>query len=1172
MAGGQENMEIANEEVIDDANQHHEDGIDIGPAQKAEFLPPIGELVNETWVNPEDTIVEHYKMLSSETARKRPSRPIVRLTHHLPGSKFEWRAKTRKAMNAYQSGKKGFMTFVELPESPQIEQKEKRYKEIEQLLLQAKRLPEQKDLERNERKGYQMPIKGFMLEEECDCNQATLSKIRMDDNELVTNGLFWVMKEPVNSVHWRAIWGLTPQIGRELPGTNSDRVSKATYNAKLLNDHKDYVTPCAPHIAEIYHKATMARVPMHAMSLDFGKMPIIKPLLASGDEELVFQGTEKNLANLWKFMDKLNVEQRYSLHPVTMKILQRLLNTGDLREIDCSAKPTMLKPSEWLDNLPLTEPRLLALKNATLPPAHIMLLMTIANMGWINLEMFREIQVKWTRHFQFDKLREYFEYTVIVHIFLMNMLHEVLDCTQNEMLNWALIRHTFKAAVGYVSMPLNLRPLVEYICNQEIHAEHEIAPPLENMHEANQYAGIGEGQIQTVALLQNLLIGMQKIQWHHAMCMQSMMKANAVAFNMHDMGFMNSVYEVNDIVYTALVQAKERGSLGGFKLLIQRRLEWLTPNLDANVAARKMPYMHWNERQYRINCQYEEFDDSMWNMTPGHWWKGTESEFLMEKKRSQREKVYGQVDPTTLTLEVSAVAVRNEDEAYSSGEEYEQAMKNSENAPIEPQARTWLRHRVAQANPTPRDREIYERIKLVELQLGDYAIADIGYAQEKIENHKGTETSSPKLIFLSTEQYNILINHMIDYRDKVTKLVKYYDDMMDLTQDLSDTFDIFNTKFVEIASLQKEIMLYFLPTAQKKTSESTHLLKLVSPLVVERNGKPTIIDWDSWLLKRRVQGKWINTKAKPVGDEYSMKVQESFTMLSQDYTLRRVEKGSFELYRKTVIENMGKVLFKNRGFYDPKSKDEPTVCKDCGVDILMIPHRQNCWTKNTQLPKAIIQARENRGETQDEKTLAKHLSSMNAHRNEEVMEFMKNNEISEETLKALAVKGHPEARRLMLNTQAGRLLFNQSMPGPGERPLGLSAGSKRPFGASANKFAPLIRFRDDRDPRKLEKEFSKHTVDERYDSDDEDDKPGPSGLQADKSQSDPRTQSQTSSIADTEEEGETDDAMSGGSFQVTRSKRQKRDMKKIMNSPYRGGWYRGRGRGRGGGGFGASSY
>lgn len=198
-----------------------------------------------------------------------------------------------------------------------------------------------------------------------------------------------------------------------------------------------------------------------------------------------------SLPNLWKEITTIDeVTTCYSLLTMTLRMLQLIVNMGDLWKIDYDKDLPLGKPDTWLNmEFTVKEPQLRCLIDSTMMPMIALQLKTIASMGWMNLEFNNEIHYRRLQRHQFDKQRDYIKYSCIQQILLLNWLYEVLTACQAEFYNYGLIRNHIKYCEGYTSMAIGLATIVEYNLHQEVHAEHGLTKPKGRMDE-NMFLGL----------------------------------------------------------------------------------------------------------------------------------------------------------------------------------------------------------------------------------------------------------------------------------------------------------------------------------------------------------------------------------------------------------------------------------------------------------------------------------------------------------------------------------------------------------------------------------------------------------------------------------------------------------------------------------------------------------
>jgi hypothetical protein len=972
---------------------------------------------------------------------------------------FAWRAKGRVEMPLMKRGAKNFIEFGPQPREEIYADKEATFKEmIKEFRSLEIFLTEKQEKALND--TYDIaPIRGILPAGESHASQPLIDKLLIHKEELIKEGACALVPRTLNVTRWRAFYGFTPFVKDYQPWISSRRDKQGSYDAREV-DYADNIVACARmHVDEVYNKPTRSRLPHGLGCINFDTARGMS-LFESRFQQLTHERSNDRLPNMWREVTMIDrVTTRYSLSPATFRVLQLLLDMGDLRLINYDEEPPLGKAETWLYTpFNIKEPRLRCLLDSTMTPMVAMQLKTIANMGWLNLELNNDVHFRRYRRQQFDKQLDYIEYTCVQQIMLLNWLYEVLFACQAEFYNYGLIRNTIKFCEGFTSTAIGLATIVEYNMCQEVHAEHSITPPKGRTDNSN-FLGLYEGQVQKMSLIQSILIELQKVQWHHAQCYAALHASNVDAFRRQDEYFMNSMFDLNSLCWKAYVAAKEMGSLPDRDMEIQRRFIWLTASIDfdAKNSARRMPVMCWTKKTYEHYAQFPDFDRSQWNEKPGKCWADKPSPRYAEMMKAKKEQKFGTKPEAVLEMSAMNLVPVEDEEALSSGDEFSKNQLANEDAPVDTQTRTWLRTQIAQSHGRALEKHVYERVSLIEAQLGERALADIDIREEEIKEFdkkaKGAKALTNAHIYLNETDHQGLINWVTMYKEQVKKVERKYDRMFDPRWVLSEEFAEYETEIRELARMMSHIRQFFLKeNYNKKGSDSLYLTKLCSPVEwIVRTKENKIIhelNWDKWALRRELNGPWMDMKNHTVGEEMVHSLNLRYTILSQNIAFKRRMNSKYELFRRALSIHPDDILRENRGFYEPKSDGEITTCMNCDIDLTVGPHKNTCWWKIPETPKAVMQFRENRAEWNPELVLAKYINDNKGKEEEGIVEYMKLHGLPEKALHNLAKKGNIEARRIIhktgLTTQFSTFGVSTPVGGRG-RPAYPTAGVKRPY-------------------------------------------------------------------------------------------------------------------------------
>jgi hypothetical protein len=535
--------------------------------------------------------------------------------------------------------------------------------------------------------------------------------------------------------------------------------------------------------------------------------------------------------------------------------------------------------------------------------------------------------------------------------------------------------------------------------------------------------------------------------------------ASPKAFQKQDKYFMNSVYDLTCSVWKAYVAAKEMGMLPGRDMLLQRRFIWLVYGeaFEPEKNVRPMPVMCWTRRAY-LNAMHKlDFEPNKWNDKPCAVWKATPSQKMVEGLKKSREKEFGIMPEPMLEMSAMNLVPNMEDEeGLSSADEFRKNTMKNEEAPIDAGGRTWLRTEIAQAHGRPYERNVFERVRLIEAQIGERALADFDYREEDMKefetkkgkkDHKELTTAH---VYLNSVEFQGFMNWTTKYKEQIKAVVKAYDKMFDPRWSLADKYTEYETQICELAKIVNQIKHFFMKEGyNKKGPESLHLVKLLTPIEWQVKKKDSTVteslNWDKWALKREMKEGWTDKEGRRMSERNIHNINVKYTILSQNIACKRRDNEKYNLYRKALSVYPDEIM--NRNFYEPKSETKITTCNECDVDLTISPHKPTCWWLLPDLPKAVMQFRENKAEWNPELILVKWINDTRSTGNEGLIEFMKLYEIPEKALYNLAYKrGNKDAWRLMQSTGLANQFAGFGISSPvGGGGTYATAGTKRPF-------------------------------------------------------------------------------------------------------------------------------
>ncbi len=660
-------------------------------------------------------------------------------------------------------------------------------------------------------------------------------------------------------------------------------------------------------------------------------------------------GPDQNIPNIWE-LRTTNLSGRVTLRKVTLQILQLVVSTN-LPAIDVEEEPLKEFPHKYLWETPVKEPRILAVARSTIPFAHAFLLKTAAIIGYQNLELFQVAHKEFFSRYQTNKLRELLWYCICVHALIRNLVYEILDSLQAEFKNYPYIRLIKKYVGDQISTPLSLRPLMQFIATQEIHASTRAVRVIP--YEENQFMPLAEGQALPIISIQELCITMIGIFHHHAICNFALVNVDSKAYNRHDRCYKLGVLELNEKLGNAYAWAATAGYIPGRSIELQRRQDWLLERKDMTpCTGRKMPTTIWVKllaEQSELTADIAslidpaEYDD---------WFGAKTPEFVRrEQERLARELEHRPtIDTRHGTANAPLFGGPVADELDSSGDEYSNLAVISEGTKSKFSQSAWAKKPIGQEiTGVVTEADVRRRIKLVDYHLGEKAFAH--FALEVVDaNHPGLDLMgegimcAPHVIYCQSQLLDQIQKTVDDYTAAVAACDQAYRYMCNPAFSLPEELKRFNKHLADLFSAVGCLRTIFREDTPLVRTEGAEewAVQLKAPITRHWGGddSPVSTRWEYWALSQQVgTNQWKDLANTPVVDMVIPYIPDEYHVLSQQYRYAMTKPGVLDAYYFAVLSEA--LLMKNQGLYDP---GEPRwTCGTCGSDLRNMPHREFCW-------------------------------------------------------------------------------------------------------------------------------------------------------------------------------------------------------------------------------------
>jgi hypothetical protein len=681
-------------------------------------------------------------------------------------------------------------------------------------------------------------------------------------------------------------------------------------------------------------------------------------------------GPEQNIPNIWE-LRRDHLSDRVTLRKVTLQILQLVVSTN-LPAINVEEEPLAEFPHRYLWETTVKEPRILAVARSTIPFAHAFLLKTAAIIGYQNLELFQVAHKEYYSRYQTNKVRELLWYCLCVHALVRNLIYEILDSLQAEFKNYPYIRLIRKYVGDQISTPLALRPLMQFIASQEIHANTRAVRviPLED----NQFMPLAEGQALPIVSIQELCITMIGIFHHHAICNVALVNVDSKAYNRHDRCYKLGVLELNEKLGNAYAWVATAGYIPGRLIELQRRQDWLLERkLMSPCNGRKMPTTIW----VKLLAERSELTAdiaSLIDPTEYEDWFGAKSpEFV----RKEQERLTRELDhrPTIDTrpgvVNTPVLGGLVTDDLDSSGEEFSNLAVISEGSKTQFSQSSWSRKPVGKKiDVAITEADVRRRVKLVDYNLGEKAFAylmlsDFDARDPALDAYEGI-LGPPSVVYCKQELYEKIYKVVNDYNAAVEACGLAYKYMCNPAFSVSEELKCFNKHLADLFTAISWLKTIFSEnTTLTRSGEEDWAIQLRATFVRHWDGPegPVSIRWDHWALSQLSgTNQWLTLSETPVDAELSPLICEEYLICSQQYKYVMAKAGHVNAYLDAVTSDA--LLKENQRFYDP---GEPRwTCGTCGSDLRNMPHKDFCWHLHPEEYGALVEFRRARSRTRVE--------------------------------------------------------------------------------------------------------------------------------------------------------------------------------------------------------------
>jgi len=932
--------------------------------------------------------------------------PIFKVDKYWPGSKMKERADKRRTAPHIMKGDKEWVELGPEPDRSPLKTNEAAYQAELDYMVQANLLPNKDELADSHKMSTERSILPINA---CNITKSYLEKMQLPTKEdLVAKNTFCWQQKRNHLRYSRYSNGLVPIIPSAYRWALDNRLE--SYGGAYLAPDSVYLT-----CAKLYRKEPKP-VKLNPVSDNFWKKEPQVPhaLLNENACYLPVQRREPNLPNMWveRFVDNTDRVQMNTTH---LKMLDLILARGDLREVDCESRPNWGDISKWFLNA-FREPRIVALLKSTIRFSQAMLLMTAANIGWLNLESFYKT---WDRYFnkvQSPKLREYLEYYATVHALVINLIYEVLEAIQAEFRNWPFLRMEAGAAIDWVITPVSLHALTRYIAVQEIHAPHEIYEQVQT-NEQNQFLGIANGQVLRIGVMQKILVELQAVFYHHAMIMYCIYKSLPERFNCHDCHYQMSVSDLTCALWEAYTQSVAIGALKGVAILRQRRHVWLREpdGMARTLRGRLMPrtpFVHRTLKRMGIPGYGPTINTQMIEKEVYKFWEGVPSPLAQANKQRQEDIDLG------VPVEVPSILKMKVADGYvSSASEDEKEEAAAKETPLKIKSELWLNKPAAKPlTGQTSEKKVAARTKLVASNYGENAFVKIrvvNMSADMVVTKDLNRTRTAAEIFCPKIEADQIEESVESYTDAVKKVEEAYDAMNDVNEPIDIHYREIGDAVKRAAKAISTLKLLFTDRARDRTDATERLVRLDTVMLCKGPNQPEAqIDWSAWFWARTLNTEWINTENKPLVQEAYTVLHRGYTVLAQNYIYTLDQGESWRLYLQAMLKKHN-ILPENRRFFVPSSDRELTICGSCAADLTTAPHLTMCKFRAPQFSRAYRQHLQKQVTDEPASTLSRKIEMIAANQEAEIRQFMAENNMPNSYLSVLSNAGNLVARDML---------------------------------------------------------------------------------------------------------------------------------------------------------------
>jgi hypothetical protein len=932
--------------------------------------------------------------------------PIFKVDKYWPGAKMKHRADLRRNAPHIHKGDKEWVDLGPEPDRSALKTNEQAYQAELQYMVQAKHMPNKDELADSHKMSTERSILPLNV---CNVPKSYLEKMNLPTKEVLEAKKTFCWEQKRNHLRYsRYSNGLVPIIPSARRWALDNRLE--SYGGEYIAPDSVYMT-----CAKLYRKDPKP-VKLNPISDNFWKKEPQVPHALLNDDAcyLPVQRREPNLPNMWIERHVDNTD-RVRMNPVHLKMLDKILAHGDLREVDCDTRPHWGDISKWFLNA-FREPRIIALLTATIRFSQAMLLMTAANIGWLNLESFYKT---WDRYYckvNSAKLREYLEYYVTVHALVINLIYEVLEAIQAESRNWPFLRMEAGAAADWVITPVSLHALTRYMAVQEIHAPHEIYS-IPEAREQNQFIGIANGQVLRVGVLQKILIELQAVHYHHAMIMYCVYKSFPERFNCHDCHYQMAVSDLTSALWEAYTQSVAIGALKGTAVLRQRRHGWLrAPDAMATTLRGRLlprtPFAHRALKREAIPGYGPGINTTLIEKEVYKFWEGVPSPAALASKQRQDD-----IDLGVPTEVPSILKIKATDGYVSSASEDEKEEEAAKETPLKIKSELWLTKPAA--NPITgqtSEKKVAARTKLVASNYGENAFVKMRVVNMSADMHPFNElprTRTAAEIFCSKIEAGQIEETAEGYADAINRAEQAYDAMNDVNEPIDKHFKVIGEAVKQAAKAISMLKHTFTDSARMRTDATERLVRLDTALLCKGPNQPEAqIDWSAWFWARTLNTEWINTDNVSLSQEAHLVLHRYYTVLAQNYIYSVDPVEGWRLYLQAMLKKHN-ILPENRRFYVPSSDKELTICGSCAADLTVSPHITTCKFRAPHFSRAYRLHLQKQVSDEPATSLSRKIETIASAQEAEIRQFMAENNMSNSYLTVLSNAGNLVARDML---------------------------------------------------------------------------------------------------------------------------------------------------------------